>query len=646
MKILIVLALAAMTGQAGQPAQTATPQGPPGSVEGIAIRFGSSDPIAKAAVELRRTQVIAAGPGTLVLPPGAQLPPGFQLPPGVQIVTPPPPLLTTTNADGRFQFSNVPPGEYRVYATRETGYMPAEYGQRSPTGEGIPLVVAAGQRYSDLRLALAPTGSISGRIIDGSGSPVEYVRIRLLREAYRDGAHAWVIAQTALTDDHGEYRLYSLPPGKYYIGADLWDNRSTRVGVDTEPTVYPNRFAGQSTAGGPLVIKRVLENGDFVEEIAGQVLYPGTKEIAAAKSVPLHIGESIQGINFSVAAATEPGRHVRGVVSDGVTGTPAAGALVRLVPRVMQGPTLTIPAATADANGVFDVPGVSLVAHSLIVTTSDAGFRPGPLVATGPAPTGPLPGNEQIPKNAYTVIEAGNGDVNDIQLTAVPAVNIPWRASFDDDVDDAALRNLRITLVRDPDIIGQPRGNTVVTAGWTGLPEGVLQPPTQPNPSGGFLLWNVPFGEYRTSVAGLPQGAYLKSIRQGGTDVLRDGLRVLGAVENPIEIVLSKMGGRLEGRVLNRDKQPEKNVPVVLVPANRSRKDLFQKTSSDANGRFKFDGILPDQYKVFAWEDVVAGAWQDPDFLRAFEPRGVTVNILIGTPVMTEVELIPWSDSQ
>jgi hypothetical protein len=128
--------------------------------------------------------------------------------------------------------------------------------------------------------------------------------------------------------------------------------------------------------------------------------------------------------------------------------------------------------------------------------------------------------------------------------------------------------------------------------------------------------------------------------------VLRDGLRVLGAVENPIEIVLSKMGGRLEGRVLNRDKQPEKNVPVVLVPANRSRKDLFQKTSSDANGRFKFDGILPDQYKVFAWEDVVAGAWQDPDFLRAFEPRGVTVNILIGTPVMTEVELIPWSDSQ
>jgi hypothetical protein len=123
-------------------------------------------------------------------------------------------------------------------------------------------------------------------------------------------------------------------------------------------------------------------------------------------------------------------------------------------------------------------------------------------------------------------------------------------------------------------------------------------------------------------------------------------LRVLGTIENPIEIVLGRTGGRLEGRVSNRDKQPEKNVPVVLVPANRSRKDLFQKTSTDANGRFKFDGILPDQYKVFAWEDVVTGAWQDPDFLRTFEPRGVTVDISNGKPVTTEVEIIPWSDGQ
>jgi len=644
MKILFALALAAVTGQAGPPAQVPASQVLPGVVEGIAVRYGSNDPIGSVDIELRSAR--AAPAGSVTLPPGMQLAPGAQLPPGVQIFVPTPSLLATANAEGRFQFPNVPPGEYRVYATRETGYTPAEYGQRSPAGEGIPLVVAAGQRYSDIRLAMAPVGSISGRIVDNTGAGSEYVRIGLLREAYRDGVHSWIIAQTALTDDHGDYRLYSLPPGKYYVSAGLWDNRSTRVGFATEPTVYPNRFAGQSTVSGPLVIKRLLESGDFVEEIVGQVFYPGATEIASAKAVVLHIGESIQGINFSIAGGNEVGRHIRGVIIDGATGSPAAGALVRLVPRVVTGPYLTVPAATADANGVFDVYGVSPVAYSLFITSSSAGFRPGPLVATGPAPTAPLPGNKQPPGNAYMVIEAGSGDVDGIRLSAVPAVDIPWRGSFDDGGDDGAIGKLRITLVRDPDIIGQPRGNTVITAGWTGVPEGLLQPPTQANPSGGFILWNVSFGEYRMSVAGLPQGAYLKSIRQGGSDVLRDGLRVLGAVENPIEIVLGRTGGRLEGRAVNRNKQPEKNVPVVLVPTNRSRKDLFQKTSTDADGRFKFDGILPDQYKVFAWEDVVEGAWQDPDFLRPFEPRGVTVDFSSGKPLTTEVEVIPWSDGQ
>jgi hypothetical protein len=244
------------------------------------------------------------------------------------------------------------------------------------------------------------------------------------------------------------------------------------------------------------------------------------------------------------------------------------------------------------------------------------------------------------------VIDAGKSDVNALTLVSSPGVDVPWRASFDEGVDDAAIAQLRIMLVRDPDIIGPRPVGGVISAGWTGVPNGFVTPTSQPAPTGGFVLRNVPFGDYRITVGGLPSGAYLKSIRQGNRDVLRDGISILTAVNNPVEIILGKDSGELEGRVINRAREPEGNVPVVLVPSNRSRRDLYQKKSTDVNGRFKFDGVMPGQYKVFAWEDVITGAWQDAEFLRTYETRGVTVDVGTRSPATAEVEVIPWSDTQ
>ena len=45
--------------------------------------------------------------------------------------------------------------------------------------------------------------------------------------------------------------------------------------------------------------------------------------------------------------------------SDGETGTPASGAIVRLIPRQMQGAALIIPSTTADRDGTFEVKGMT-----------------------------------------------------------------------------------------------------------------------------------------------------------------------------------------------------------------------------------------------------------------------------------------------
>jgi hypothetical protein len=37
--------------------------------------------------------------------------------------------------------------------------------------------------------------------------------------------------------------------------------------------------------------------------------------------------------------------------------------------------------------------------------------------------------------------------------------------------------------------------------------------------------------------------------------------------------------------------------------------------------------VSPGEYKLFSWEEVENGAWEDPDFLRPFESKGETVEV-------------------
>ena len=51
------------------------------------------------------------------------------------------------------------------------------------------------------------------------------------------------------------------------------------------------------------------------------------------------------------------------------------------------------------------------------------------------------------------------------------------------------------------------------------------------------------------------------------------------------------------------------------------------EVSSDQNGHFDLKSIPPGDYKVFAWEDVEPGIWQDPEFLKDHEKNGQPLTI-------------------
>ena len=39
----------------------------------------------------------------------------------------------------------------------------------------------------------------------------------------------------------------------------------------------------------------------------------------------------------------------------------------------------------------------------------------------------------------------------------------------------------------------------------------------------------------------------------------------------------------------------------------------------DANGKFTMNGIVPGQYELFAWQEIVQGAYQNEDDMRRYE---------------------------
>jgi carboxypeptidase family protein len=140
----------------------------------------------------------------------------------------------------------------------------------------------------------------------------------------------------------------------------------------------------------------------------------------------------------------------------------------------------------------------------------------------------------------------------------------------------------------------------------------------------------------------LPEDFFVKSVRQGTADVLEQELSLTGATGN-LELVISANGGRIEGTVVDDQKQAASGATVVLVPEARlrARGDLFKATTTDQYGAFKLRGVPPGDYKLFAWEDVEVDSYKDPAFLEPYEKQGRPISVHEKSHEQVELPLIP-----
>src|SRR3954470_13983333 len=137
---------------------------------------------------------------------------------------PPPtpyPWLAITDAEGRYEITGIPAGTYAIAATKPN-YVRSAFGAERVEGPGKRMTLVDGQVLEKIDLRLVRAGVITGRVVDEFGDPMTDVQVAPMRYQFIQGSRRLMqTGRGAQTNDIGEYRMYGLTPGQYYISAVL-----------------------------------------------------------------------------------------------------------------------------------------------------------------------------------------------------------------------------------------------------------------------------------------------------------------------------------------------------------------------------------------------------------------------------------------
>jgi len=560
----------------------------PSSLQGRVVRWGTNDPVAKATVELRRVET--ANPA---------------------------PYVATTNIDGAFVFASVVPGQYRLVATRP-GFVRAEYGQRWPSGAGTPLTIPSGQVVSNVPVPMLQTGAISGGVRDQSGRPIGNAEVSAFKATFQTGRREFTKVESVSTDERGEYRLFWLTPGRYFVAArhpDVGMSVMRMGGISfTGGGVGPNgpigfqqfKVSGDNAASSP--VAGIGPTPPVMKEKYVDVYYPNTTDETDAASLEVTPGGEVQSIDFAIAP--QQLHRVRGHVVYESNNEPAMSARVQWI-------TSSGVSPPADLGFGF---GATLTQ----VQCCDGAFE------------------LALPSGTYTLVAAvnslstrvsttvGDGDVDGIVLALGRGFDIKGRLTFEGrTATPQELNAFRIALALEPPVAGLvpdgysnilPNSSFTLHAGRGDFRIGIAP----------LLMASGAFPPFAMMNSSTPlKGNYVKSIRLGDVDVLNRPLHLDGPVSDSFDVIIGTAVGSVNGVVVDQDRKPLPNVTVALVADGdrRARVDLKKSTSSDLSGRFAFAPIPPGDYIAFAIDGPDDGEWQNPEVLASTGVKGVAVRV-------------------
>jgi protocatechuate 3,4-dioxygenase beta subunit len=478
---------------------------------------------------------------------------------------------TSTDTEGKYEIRDLPAGRYTINVSKPA-FVNWAYGQTQPNGQPKTVVVADNQTADNIDVRVPRGGVIAGRVIDEFGDPVPNVNVTPVRKQYSQGQRRLLPSGTrAQTNDIGEYRIFGLQPGQYFVSA----------------SAQAQNFA-MPTANG---IELSGERGGFAS-----TFYPGTADPAAARTLTVGVGQTIGGIDITLMPARLA--TISGIAIDS-QGRPLTGGGVSAIVRGAGSPALGLLNGPVRPDGTFSLPNVP----------------PGEYIVRVAAPRPPQAGPSTGPPEFSIAFVTINGeDLSGLTLAPIPPVTVSGRVVFD---DPGAAQSMKPSNIR---ILTQSLGldDGMLGLGTSGPPppladDFTFEVKTPPGRLG--LRTAVPLGPNATN------GWQLKAIHVDGVDVTDTGIDVGTQGVRDVEIEMTNRVQQISGTVTDAAGAPVKDYTVALFSQNRAHwtepmARHFAVGRPIDGGGFKVATLPPDEYYAIALAQLDITDWQDPATLE------------------------------
>jgi len=491
-----------------------------------------------------------------------------------------------TDNQGRYEFKELPAGRFNLSVSK-SGYVTMQYGQSRPFEPGKPIDLVDTQVMEKVDVALPRGGVLSGRVVDETGEVVAEADVTAMRMQFQNGKRRLVQAgRNAATNDIGQFRIYGLPPGEYYVSATL--RNMNLMAMD---------FLNGDAKGGP--------TGSNQNAGYAATYYPSAPNPAEAQRVSLAVGQELSSVDIQL----QPVRlaKITGMAL-GSDGKPMSGAMVMLLPSMKDATLLlTLGTSRTDKDGNFTLTGVTPGEYSLQVQsgnafatsaggavmmfnfrTSDDGSK-----ADGPAQR----------EFGSASLSVDGDDITGLVITGTRGAKASGTLKFSGPAPDGA-KNVRISApATDAD------NNPMPTFGNASVRD-----------DGTFEIDSL-VGGHIFRPANLPKGWMLKSVNFNGQDVTDRGIEFkAGEDVTAIEIELTSAVQTVTGTVASDTSQAVKDYTVVIFAEDQQKWALPQNrwmasARPDQDGRYRVTSLPPGRYFAIAVDYVAQGEWQDPEWL-------------------------------
>jgi protocatechuate 3,4-dioxygenase beta subunit len=515
-----------------------------------------------------------------------------------------------TDGQGRYEFRDLPAGQFNVSVSK-SGFVTMQYGQARPFEAGRPIDLVDAQVMEKADVALPRGSVVSGRVLDEFGEPVADATVAAMRRQYSMGKRR--LAQSgrgSTTNDLGQFRLFGLPPGEYYLSVTVRSFDSMVMDM-------------MGSAGGP--------TGSNSNSGYAATYYPGTPNPGEAQRISLAVGQEITSADIQMQPVRLAKISGNAHSSDG---KPMSGAMVMLMPA-MSDAMQFMPGGTSqtDKDGNFTLSGVAPGEYTVQVQSLAEMMK----LATqamaalgGDAGTASPPAQVMEREFAIASVTIAGEDITGLVVNGARGAKARGRVVFEGGAKPENLTSVQlIASPTDFDTVS-------VTAAAFGM--------AAVKDDGTFEIDGL-VGGRAFRFMDPPKGWFLKRVTHDSDDVTDKGYDFKpGEDVEGFDIVMTRRSQPLSGTVTNDKGEPAKNYTVVVFPedpqqwmATTSRSHASARP--DQQGQFRIAELPPGAYLAIAVEYVAEGEWMDPEWLARAAKKATAFTLTEGAAKTLNLKL-------